>query len=145
MKFLHLKNNATFDPMTHPHPHINKIYEVSSNLWKISSHLCSWKKLAVDESLIPYKVRLGYKQHISMKRARFGVNLFKKCESLSGYIRYMLIYSGKDTPFHSNYEKYGIGTCSLMTSSQALQGKIYCFRSNYNILRKRLSVEISGD
>lgn len=127
MKFLHFSNNETFDPSTHPHPRIKKIYEVFQIICRrFQAIYVPETNITIDESLIPYKGRLGYKQYIPTKRARFGVKLFELCESSSGYIWNMLIYTGKDTPFHTDYEKYGMGTRCVMTLSQALLNKGYC-------------------
>lgn len=127
MKFLHFSNNETFDSLTHPHPRIKKIYEVFQIICrKFQAIYLPEKNIAVDESLIPYKGRLGYKQYIPTKRARFGIKLFELCESQSGYIWNMLIYTGKDTPFQNDYENFGMATRCVMTLSQALLGKGYC-------------------
>ena len=54
------------------------------------------KDLAIDESLVKFKGRLGFKQYIPAKRARFGIKLFVLCES-SGFVWNMHVYQGKST------------------------------------------------
>ncbi|XP_035209506.1 piggyBac transposable element-derived protein 4-like, partial [Stegodyphus dumicola] len=61
------------------------------------------KEISVDESLLLWKGRLSWKQYIPSKRSRFGVKLYKICESKSGYISDFIIYTGKDTQYGSNY------------------------------------------
>ncbi|GBN07442.1 PiggyBac transposable element-derived protein 4, partial [Araneus ventricosus] len=78
--------------------------------------------ISIDESLIGYKGRLGWKQYIPTKRSRFGVKLFQLCESESGYIRNSIIYTGKGTTFH---EDYGVSTKSVMTLIHELKNKGY--------------------
>ncbi|GBO32852.1 PiggyBac transposable element-derived protein 4 [Araneus ventricosus] len=65
------------------------------------------KDVSVDESLLLYKGRLGYKQYLPKKTARFGIKFYQLCESSSGYIWNRLIYTGKDMPLwieSSNYK-----------------------------------------
>jgi len=42
------------------------------------------------------ELQVHFKQYIPMKCSRFGVKLFKLCESSSGYIYCFNIYVGKD-------------------------------------------------
>ncbi|XP_068089438.1 piggyBac transposable element-derived protein 4-like [Hyperolius riggenbachi] len=55
------------------------------------------QKIAIDESLIPYHGRLAIKQYIPSKRSRYGIKLYKLCESGSGYTFKLKIYEGKDS------------------------------------------------
>ena len=55
------------------------------------------RDMAVDESLLLWNGRLGWKQYIPIKRARFGIKSFEICESVLGYIWNFFIYIGKDT------------------------------------------------
>ncbi|GBM08915.1 PiggyBac transposable element-derived protein 4 [Araneus ventricosus] len=81
--------------------------------------------ISIDESLIGYKGRLGWKQYIPTKRSRFGVKLFQLCESESGYIWNSIIHTGKGTTFHEDYEDYGVSTKSVMTLNHELKNKGY--------------------
>ena len=54
--------------------------------------------VTVDESLFKYKGRLGFKQYIATKRARFGFKVYRLCSSVRG-IGYTLgfkVYHGKE-------------------------------------------------
>ncbi|XP_068129533.1 piggyBac transposable element-derived protein 4-like [Hyperolius riggenbachi] len=55
------------------------------------------QQIAIDESLVPFHGRLGIKQYIPSKRSRYGVKLYKLCESGSGYTFSFKIYEGKDS------------------------------------------------
>ena len=127
MKFLHFTNNETFDIASHPQPKLKKIFEIFQiTCRKFQEVYIPEKDITVDESLVPYKGRLGYKQYIPSKRARFGVKMYELCESHSGYIWNMICYTGKDTPFHSEYKKYGSTTACVMTLAHDLLNKGYC-------------------
>ncbi|GBL84787.1 PiggyBac transposable element-derived protein 4 [Araneus ventricosus] len=81
--------------------------------------------ISIDESLIGYKGRLGWKQYIPTKRSRFGVKLFQLCESESGYIWNSSIYTGIGTMFHVDYEDYGVSTKSVLSLIHELKNKRY--------------------
>jgi len=53
------------------------------------------RDLCVDESLLLFKGRLGFKQFIRSKRARFGIKVFELC-SKSGILLDFMIYTGGD-------------------------------------------------
>ena len=42
--------------------------------------------LSIDESLMLWKGRLGWRQYIPSKRARYGIKSYEICDSQSGYI-----------------------------------------------------------
>jgi len=54
------------------------------------------RDLCVDDSMLLFKGRLGFKQYIKTKRARFGIKLFQLCTK-SGIFWDFLIYSGDMT------------------------------------------------
>lgn len=54
------------------------------------------KDISIDESLMKFRGRLSYKQFNPSKRARFGVKIYKLCESESGYCYQFKIYTGND-------------------------------------------------
>ena len=93
-KFLHFADNSTLNendrlkkisPIIH---YVNK---------KFQSIYCPSQNLAVDESLMKFRRRLGYRQYNPNKRARFGIKFYKICESSSGYCLQFEIYTGKKT------------------------------------------------
>ena len=51
--------------------------------------------LAVDEVIVKFKGRVLFKQYIPKKRKRFGIKMFKLCDS-TGYTYDMNVYLGKD-------------------------------------------------
>ena len=69
--------NATF----------SKFYDPSDNL-------------AIDEVIVSFKGRVIFKQYIPKKRKRFGINIFKLCDS-TGYTYDMKVYGRTDSIRHS--------------------------------------------
>lgn len=61
--------------------------------------------LCIDESVVPFRGRLIFRQYNKQKRHKYGIKLFKLC-TLPGYTYKMSIYSGKQndnvntTPFN---------------------------------------------
>ena len=53
------------------------------------------KHIAIDEESLLWKGRLGFKQYIPNKRARFGIKMFSVCE-VSGYFWNSFVYVGKN-------------------------------------------------
>ncbi|GBN12999.1 PiggyBac transposable element-derived protein 4, partial [Araneus ventricosus] len=131
MKFLHFENSDAFDENLHLNPKLRKVSELHSMLvQRFKSVYVPKQDISVDESLIAYEGRLGWKQYIPIKRARFGLKLFQLCESESGYIWNSCIYTGKGTVFHNDYNHLGVSTKSVMTLLHDLKGKGYCLTTD---------------
>ncbi|CAL1272717.1 unnamed protein product [Larinioides sclopetarius] len=131
MKFLHFENSDAYDENLHRNPKLRKISELHSMLvQRFKSVYVPKQDMSVDESLIAYKGRLGWKQYIPNKRARFGLKLFQLCESESGYIWNSCIYTVKGTVFHEDYNHFGVSTKSVMTLLHDLKGKGYCLTTD---------------
>ncbi|GBO37753.1 PiggyBac transposable element-derived protein 4 [Araneus ventricosus] len=131
MKFLHLTNNETIDLKTHPQLGLRKIYEVYDAInKKFKSSYVPERDVSVDEALSLYKGRLGYKQYLPKKRARFGIKFYQLCESSSGYILNSLIYTGKDMTLWIESPNYKSTTHIVMTLLEDLLDKGYCVTSD---------------
>lgn len=66
------------------------------------------KNIVIDESLMLWKGRLGWKQFIKSKRARFGLKSFDVCESETGYLYGSILYTGKTPELAGVHEDYGL-------------------------------------
>lgn len=98
VRFLHFNNNELFDMNNDPNSKLYKIWPVLEYLiGKFQSTYTPESEIAVDESLLLWKGRLGWKMYIPKKRARFGMESFHLCESKSGYVWNILVYTGKQT------------------------------------------------
>jgi hypothetical protein len=53
------------------------------------------KNVCIDETMIPFRGRLSFRQYIPGKRHKYGVKLFKLCGE-KGYTHNLKIYSGKE-------------------------------------------------
>ncbi|KAJ8963793.1 hypothetical protein NQ314_005373 [Rhamnusium bicolor] len=90
------------------------------------------KLIAIDESLIGWKGRLGWKQYIPSKRKQFGIKLFALCESSSGYMFNFTIYNGSGTDYGTKYCKEPITSRIVLSLIDHLLDKGYrLFLDNY--------------
>ena len=127
MKFLHFTNNETFDPDTHPAPKLYKIWKIREQILKnFRSVYIPSRDISIDESLLLYKGRLGWKVYIPLKRAKIGLKSYVLSESTTGYIWNSFLYTGKGTQMPDEWSQYGLATASVMTLLQPLLGQGYC-------------------
>ena len=95
LRFLHFTDNNR-----------NGVDMTDDRLWKIrdlfeilrtnfSKFYNPSEHLAVDEVIVKFKGRVLFKQYIPKKRKRFGIKMFKLCDS-NGYTYDMSVYLGKD-------------------------------------------------
>jgi hypothetical protein len=50
--------------------------------------------VVIDETMIPFRGRLKFRQFIKIKAHKYGAKVFKVCDQ-SGYTYNLIIYSGK--------------------------------------------------
>jgi hypothetical protein len=91
-KFLHFSNNETLPE----NDRLRKIAPVFNHLQQSFRDVYyPQENVAIDESLIKFRGGLCYVQFNPQKRARFGIKIYKICESFSGYCLGFSIYTGK--------------------------------------------------
>lgn len=92
LRMLHFNNNDTAVPGDRLHkiaPLMNKLLESSQSAVEPGEKFC------IDETLVPFRGRLAFKQYIKNKRHKFGIKLFKLCLE-QGYTYNLSIYCGKE-------------------------------------------------
>ena len=91
-KFLHFVDNSAVEN----DDRLRKIRPVIEHLHGIfQTAFMPRQYVAVDESLLLWKGRLGWKQYIPKKRSRFGIKTYELCDSITGYLWNFLVYTGK--------------------------------------------------
>lgn len=99
LRFLHYSDNAQCPPRDDPN--YDRLYKLRPLLEHFSAKFAQaytpQKHIAIDESLVHFKGRLQFRQYLPSKRARYGVKMYKLCESTSGYTHRFRIYEGRDT------------------------------------------------
>ncbi|XP_025205105.1 piggyBac transposable element-derived protein 4-like [Melanaphis sacchari] len=93
LRFWHFADNETSDRS-------DRLYKIRNILDKINfnfDHLLTpGEIIAVDESMIPFRGRLKFRQYIPSKRHKYGVKLFKVCD-VNGFTFKIIIYEGKQS------------------------------------------------
>ncbi|EYC08312.1 hypothetical protein Y032_0066g3692 [Ancylostoma ceylanicum] len=89
---LHLNDNSSFDGKDRLHkirPYLDFLNEACQRVYHPGKDIC------IEESLIPFRGRIVFKQYIPNKRHRYGIKLFKLC-CKGGYTYKKHVYAGKD-------------------------------------------------
>lgn len=92
LRFIHFNNNEdcnSSDRLYKIVPIINYLNINFKKYYNPDEILC------VDESLVPFRGRIIFRQYIKQKRHRYGVKIFKLCSG-PGYTHSFQIYEGKD-------------------------------------------------
>ncbi|XP_065845593.1 piggyBac transposable element-derived protein 4-like [Oscarella lobularis] len=97
LRFFHVCDPASELP--NGHPRYDKLQKVRPlvNLFEAafkSEYNCK-REITIDEAMIPYKGRIGYKQYMKDKPTKWGIKVFILAESSPGYIYKFEIYTGK--------------------------------------------------
>lgn len=93
------------------------------------------KKVVIDESMIPWRGRLRMKQYIKNKSHKYGVKLYKLCNT-DGYVINFKIYSGKeDTDRTVSHAEFIVD--SLLSDYYGYGRILYCdnFYTSYELAK----------
>ena len=66
------------------------------------------QQCSIDEAMIPYKCRLGFKQYIKNKPTKWGIKIFVLADATVCYVKRLQIYSGKEADNSQNQ----VGLCT---------------------------------
>lgn len=96
---------------------IRPVYETLVENFK--SVYRSWQAISIDESFIPWKGRLQFRQCNKNKRDCFGINIYKNCVSRTGYVYDLIIHIGKYIEKKSLIEGIGVRKYSEISRTKA--------------------------
>ncbi|XP_071972612.1 piggyBac transposable element-derived protein 4-like [Engystomops pustulosus] len=99
MRFIHYSDNSLCPPASDPsYDRLFKIRPLVKHFnLKFAEVYMPEKNLAIDESLVLFKGRLKFRQYLPSKRAKYGMKVYKVCESNSGFTHHFRVYEGKDS------------------------------------------------
>ncbi|GFT85229.1 piggyBac transposable element-derived protein 4 [Trichonephila clavipes] len=130
-RFLHFSNNETFVTETHECPKLSKIWPVLKYLTiRFKEVVTPDRDVTIEESLMLFKGRLGWKQYMPLKRSRFGIKSYMLCESKSGYVWSLIIYTVKGTLFDEKYKHMCMSSQVVMTLMEPLLNKGHCLTTD---------------
>lgn len=96
-RYFHLQDNA------------DTSVDHSDILWKVRGFLDSLAKTfqelyevdghaTVDESMVKFKGRLGFRQYLPLKPIKWGIKVWVMADSSTGYCAKFQVYSGREGP-----------------------------------------------
>lgn len=98
LRFWHFNNNENMEV----EGRIAKLSPLISHLNNVfKSKKSSGEVIVIDESMIPFRGRLLFRQYLPAKTHKYGVKIFKICDS-TGYTYKLKIYMGKGTGTDDN-------------------------------------------
>jgi len=89
VRFLHFEDKNVEDKISK----IRNLVAYFNTLWTKYSPLC--KTYTIDETMIPYRGRLGIKQYMPNKPCKYGIKIYVFASSELAYVQKWHIYSGK--------------------------------------------------
>ena len=106
-EFLHFNNNSKYEIHDPTRDKLYKVRPLDEYLvGKFKAAYTPDQNLSIDEELLLWKSRLGFKQYIPTKRSRFRIKMFSLCE-LNLYLWNFFVYLGKEA-IMSNEEQENI-------------------------------------
>ncbi|XP_043524386.1 piggyBac transposable element-derived protein 4-like [Frieseomelitta varia] len=121
LKILHFCDNniENYDP-------IMKIHHILEKLkTSFKTAFYPYEKLCIDDSLLLFKGRCYFKQYILTKKSKFGIKSFVLCDSKTGYIQDLIVYSKADMIMSEDIRSKSIGKSGqiIMTLLEPYLGK----------------------
>jgi len=93
LRFLHFENSD--NPPNHDDPDYDRLWKIQKIFDILNNKCCELynltEQLAVDEVIVLYKGRVVFQQYIPKHYKRFGIKIYKLCDSL-GYTYDMSVY-----------------------------------------------------
>lgn len=95
------KGDEEFDRLHKITPLLQKLIEKFQLITNPGKNIC------IDETMVPFRGRLKFKQYIKNKRNKFGIKLYKLCLE-NGYTYNFKVYCGKDTTQESRNSSFNV-------------------------------------
>lgn len=73
-------------------------YSKSGTYGCTASRCCPDRDVCVDEQLVPFKGRCGFKQYVPKKPAKYGLKVWALCDVKMSYAWKVQVYTGKGQP-----------------------------------------------
>ena len=94
MRYLHVNDEAVGNPDN------DKLYKVREFITHVNENFGTKYtmgcQISIDESLIPFKGRLSFRQFIPSKRARFGIKCWVLADAANSFVSRFCVYTGRE-------------------------------------------------
>ena len=129
--YLHLADNAHQIPADQPGH--DKLYKVCILLDILSrqfqSNYTPTEYVTIDEAMIPFKGRLGFKQYMKDKPTKWGIKAFTLSDATNGYVYRLQVYTGKN--LESGSTDVGLSSRICIELMSGLPEGFKLFTDNY--------------
>ena len=129
-QYLHLNDRERMPPRgDRAHDKLYKVrplLDVISNTFREEYNPS--KFVSIDEAMVKYKGRLGFKQYLPMKPIKRGIKVWVRADATNGFVCALQVYTGKD----GGQPEHGLGHRVVSDLVHGLHGKNYhIFCDNY--------------
>ena len=129
-QYLHLNDRERMPPRgDRAHGKLYKVrplLDVISNTFREEYNRS--KFVSIDEAMVKYKGRLGFKQYLPMKPIKRGIKVWVRADATNGFVCALQVYTGKD----GGQPEHGLGHRVVSDLVHGLHGKNYhIFCDNY--------------
>lgn len=142
-QYLHLNNRENM--LRREDPAHDKLFKVRPLLDALSATFREEyqpsKFVSIDEGMVKYKGRLGFKQYMPMKPVKRGIKVWVLAHATNGYVCAMQVYTGK----HGGQTEHGLGHRVVSDLVGELAGnKYHIFCDNF-FTSVRLAQDLLAD
>ena len=129
-KYLHFNDATTAVPRDHEgHDKLHQICPLIERLTEtFSAEYKPNKENAIDEGLIKFKGRLGFKQYMPLKQAKHGIKVWLRADSVSHFVCQFDVYTGRP----NRGQEHGLGERVVKELSRDLaNGNYHLYFDNF--------------
>lgn len=113
-QYLHCSSTDIADPLCKIRPILNLVSENIGNSYKPRQH----QTIEGIEGMIAYKGRHKAKQYIPSKPTQWGLKVWLRCDSITGFCHQLDVYLGRD-----QYRGASVGQAVVEKLTEGLEGK----------------------
>lgn len=99
---------------------------LSRQFW---SNYTPMEYITIDEAMIPFKGRLGFKQYMKDKPTKWGIKVFTLSDATNGYVYRLQVYTGKN--LDSRSADIGLSSRVCIELVSGLSQGLKLFTDNY--------------
>ncbi|XP_052267419.1 piggyBac transposable element-derived protein 4-like [Dreissena polymorpha] len=123
LQYLHCNDRTKMKPKGHKDH--DKLYLIRPFLDAVRK-LCltlynPHRNVSIDEAMVKFRGRLGFRQYMPLKPARYGVKVWVRADPVNGYVNDFQVYTGKD----ANTAEVGLATRVVLDLSRVIKGMFY--------------------
>ncbi|XP_048735577.2 piggyBac transposable element-derived protein 4-like [Ostrea edulis] len=126
-QYFHVADTTQNPPKRQPgHDKLAHIRPILENVrQKLQSEYRLHKETSIDEAMIAYTGRLGFKQYVPLKPTKRGIKVWMRADPNNGYVNDLQVYTGKE----NNVPERGLGERIVKDLTRKVWGQnhhVYC-------------------